>query len=707
MLNPRCAATCLFALLCSFCTLSAAGPDSLAHRSLADSLRSVQADQVVVTGTRNNVRLKDSPVRVEIIGEEQIRATAMVNMADLLKEQNGLLMQGNVRTGVQMNGLGPDYTLILIDGQPVIGRVAGIIDLTRLSVGNIERVEVVKGPLSSMYGSEALAGVINIITKRPDDGFTGSVHTQYVSKGPAEVRLEGGWGSPNTEIGGFVNVRKSAEFQTVMDTLTIPYAGFSDATAQLKMQHKISRNWLVKGWGRYFTSASEGDFIESVQGQISKNSGSVEQSDLSTTVGVEYTRNAARLQLTAYASDYEELYNFDVDQGAAGKTDNMTRRIARLYAQYDLIMGEADRLTAGGEFIYDDISGTRYIPDTATNTNPLMYRTWVGFAQWEGLPTDWISYVLSARFDGNSVYGAALSPRFSMLWKPHSHFRFTGSVGTGFKAPDFRQLFVSFSNRLPGAGYDLIGAELLGVELQPERSISYDLGIRYDNGIYELSDLAVLAYNADVRLFRNDLENLIEYYLYGIVDERSVYSYRNLSKVTTQGIEANIHLALSNLELGTITLSTGYQFLDAYDDEVVNAIKNGTAGTITHKLTLNEYGGLWNRSKHSGSVRLQYDSPGKLWSANIRAQFVGGYGDESLDKNGIVMSNPPRKVLDRPDEYVKGYTVLNAAVTHTVLLGQTRLMLGAGINNALNVLNPMLIPGLVGTQFYVQASLHL
>ncbi|MFM8456214.1 MAG: TonB-dependent receptor plug domain-containing protein [Ignavibacteria bacterium] len=111
--------------------------------------------------------LKDSPVRVEVIDKKQTVSTAMVNIGDLLREQSGMMLTNNVRTGIQMMGLGADYTQILIDGQPMIGRVAGVLDLSRISVGNVERVEVVKGPMSSLYGSEALAGVINIITKKP------------------------------------------------------------------------------------------------------------------------------------------------------------------------------------------------------------------------------------------------------------------------------------------------------------------------------------------------------------------------------------------------------------------------------------------------------------------------------------------------------------------------------------------------------------
>lgn len=685
-------------------SLIAREADSVRARSITDSLRTYLKSQVVVTGTRNEVRLKDSPVRVEVIGKDRIAATGMTDLSDLLKEQPGLLIAGTVRSGVQMNGLGPDYTLILIDGQPVIGRVAGVLDLSRISVGNIERVEIVKGPMSSMFGSEALAGVINIITKRPSDGLNGSIMLQGLTRGPLEARVEGGWGTDKLELSGFINLKSSPAFSLPLDTLSIPYAAFTDGTSQLKAQWKFAKGWTARGWLRLFGSETQGSFVESVAGQIAQNTGSVTQWDASSTIGVEFQSGRARLTVNAYGSTFHERYNFDVQQGDAGTIDDLRRRIGRLYTQYDVQLGAANRLTVGGEMLYDDIDGTRYRDSTGTNP---FYRTGVAFAQWEGMPIDWISYVLSARYDGNSVFGDAISPRFSLLWKPGEHVRVSGSIGTGFKAPDFRQLYVTFSNRLAGAGYDLIGAERLGNTLQPERSVSTDFALRYEDGQRELSSRVSLLYSAEIRFFRNDLNNLIEFYYVTSVNGRDVYSYRNISRAFTQGIETNLRLALAKENGAMYTIMGGYQYLDANDVQVLEAIANGQAGTIAGPLRRSDYHGLWGRSRHSGTIRLQYDAPERLWSANVRAQFVGRYGDESLDKNGPVITDPPRKVLDREDEFVDGYVVLNVGGTYALTLAGQRMTVGAGINNILDRFHPTLIPSLVGRQFYLQLTVPM
>lgn len=672
-----------------------------------DSIRTVEKDRVVVTGTRNDVRLKDSPVRVEVIGSERVKTTAMVNVGDLLKEQTGLLMTGAIRNGIQMNGLGADYTMILIDGQPVVGRVAGVLDMSRISVGNIERVEVVKGPMSSMYGSEALAGVVNIITKRPADGWSGSVAAQSTSLGPTDVQTELGWSGNSIEASGFVNYKRASAFSLTGDSIEIPYAGFQDATVHGKLLWKAGNGWRIRSTLRAFGSESNGTFIESVFGQIAKNQGQVTQWDLSGTLGADWTHGRARLQTTAYATAYNERYVFDTDQGTAGRIDDQQRRNARLYSQYDLVFGERNRMTVGGEFLYDDIGGTRYFDSISPNQRPF-YRTGVAFAQWEGLPTSWISYVLSGRLDANNVFGTAFSPRFSLLLKPDDHWRYRGSIGTGFKAPDFRQLFVAFSNRLAGAGYDLIGARRLGIDLEAERSLSFDLGVRYEDGRRVLSSTSAMLYDAEVRLFRNDISNLIETVFAGSIDGRAIYSYRNISSAVTQGMEANLHAALVYSDLGTFGIDLGFQYLDAYDQSIVDAIARGEAGTLDDPLTADEYGGLWLRSRRSGTIRLQFDDADRIWSASVRLQVIGKYGDESLDKNGFVISNPQRRALDRADEYVAGYSVLNLAITRAFEVASIgNITVGVGVNNALDVARPTLIPALVGRQAFAQVRLRL
>ncbi|MEY3405181.1 MAG: hypothetical protein RL161_611, partial [Bacteroidota bacterium] len=147
------------ALLLAFIPLlSAWCQDSLVHTKL---------EAVVITATRSERSLAGIPVPVTVVDKNSLKTMGSVRLQDALAEQTGLVIvpqinaQGN---GLQLQGFNPDYTLILIDGEPLIGRYTGSLELSRITTGNIRQIEIVKGPSSSLYGSEALAGVVNIIT---------------------------------------------------------------------------------------------------------------------------------------------------------------------------------------------------------------------------------------------------------------------------------------------------------------------------------------------------------------------------------------------------------------------------------------------------------------------------------------------------------------------------------------------------------------
>lgn len=123
--------------------------------------------RTVVTASRSPERLEDSAVATEVITRSDILASGARDASELLAAHPGLqVVQTFAGATVQLQGLSPEYVLVLVDGERVAGRVAGSVDLSRLSTEDIEQVEVVKGPSSVLYGSDAVAGVVNLITRR-------------------------------------------------------------------------------------------------------------------------------------------------------------------------------------------------------------------------------------------------------------------------------------------------------------------------------------------------------------------------------------------------------------------------------------------------------------------------------------------------------------------------------------------------------------
>ncbi|MBN8573666.1 MAG: TonB-dependent receptor [Candidatus Kapabacteria bacterium] len=700
------------------------------RKSKKDSiLKEYITQPVVVTGTRNEVLQKDSPVRVSIADGSQAQGTAMVTVADMLREQTGVLLQNNVRTGVQIMGLNPDYTLILIDGQPMIGRVAGVLDLSRVSVGAIERVEIVKGPMSSLYGSDALAGVINIITKKPALGWSGRLYSQYLEKGPSEIQAECGYGSEKMDASAYFNAKRANPFELTQNiqnrTIVAPYAGFVDYTGQIKSKWYASENVSIMADARLFHSESRGKFIESFFGQVAQNEGAVIQNEQSATMSTEWSHGKARLTAQLYGSAYTERYEFDTVQGNNSQIDDLLRRIARGYIQYDVLWNLRNRFTFGTEYHIDDIGGARY-PDKP------FFSTFSGFMQWEGNPVDWISYSLSSRYVKNSAFENPnisdsillhllwlTNPKFAINVKIGDDIRIRASIGTGFKVPDFRQLYVEFTNNLNQAGYQLIGARRIGNNLRPERSVSYETGISWDRNYLNFLDNTILTFGFDMQYFRNDLTDLIDFVQVGNAGDQAVYSYRNIKRARTQGIESNIKSGLLFSHNQSITFSAGYQYLIADDLDIMEIFEKRLTYLSTNgqeiRLNPKEYGGLWFRSAHSGVVRLQYTKGTELtdgWSANIRAQFVGRFGDQQKNVNGAFPFAPAGSsfsiaVLDNENEYAHGYTLLNSSAYYRFVFENTWLssiMLSAGVNNLLNAMDLVSVPGLVGRQFFANVT---
>src|SRR5690606_38353621 len=111
----------------------------------------------------------------------EMRITGASSLGEVLAEQTGLNLVHDHGTGVQMQGLSPDYALVLIDGEPAVGRTAGTLALDRFLIGGLDQIEIVKGPSSSLYGSEAMGGVVNLVTRRPSHPLATSFNSRYGS----------------------------------------------------------------------------------------------------------------------------------------------------------------------------------------------------------------------------------------------------------------------------------------------------------------------------------------------------------------------------------------------------------------------------------------------------------------------------------------------------------------------------------------------
>lgn len=682
----------------------------------ADTLRERALDEVVITATRSERPMGALPLPVTVIGAKQIRQMGSLRLNDVLREQTGLAVVSDHGQGIQIQGFGPDYTLILVDGEPLVGRTAGTLDLTRLAVGNIKQIEIVKGPSSSLYGSEALAGVINIITDGAGQSAKGSLSARYGANRSSDFSADVSRTFGKLSAYGFGNRYSSAGYslpgasgQTETGNPTV--SPFVNYTGNGRLTYSFSPRLTLAVSGRYFSERQNNAFIinqkESVSGlgtvrDYSLNPVLTHRINDGLKLTYRYYRTGYETQTDLRYTDSGKDYDASFFRQTFDRPEVVVERIFNASAGVRPSERPKHILTAGAGMIVESVEATRY-------TDRKQFQTRYGFVQYEWMPTNRLTLIAGGRYDRHSQYATQFSPKLSGRYELSQTLALRGSVGVGFKAPDFRQLYLNFDNAV--AGYSVFGTQELVAGLarlqaqnqiaeilldpgglnsiRAESSVAYNLGAVLDfQKKYDLP--ARLSLNG----FRNDISDLIETQVVARkTNGQNVFSYNNLSRVFTQGAEVDGSYRLDVGAGGRLTLSAGYQYLVAKDKSVVSAIEAGTIfrrnseTLVSERVKPGEYGGLLNRSRHMANIKLFYEHVRTGWSGSLRGIYRGRYGFADRDGNLI---------LDADNEYVRGYLTWNLSTAKT----WKTLTFQVGVDNLTGYTDPQFIPTLAGQLWY-------
>lgn len=646
--------------------------------------------EVVVTATRNEQLLSKVPVPVTVITKQQLQSMGAVLLQQVLAEQTGLFITSNHGTGVQMQGLEAEYTLILLDGEPLIGRTAGTFDLSRIVVSNIERIEIIRGPVSSLYGSDALAGVINIITSNNQSSGMSSIGGRYGSNNT--YTLEGSTRIPYKNGLFSANISSyNSDGYTLGDNAAAPtVAPFKAYTAQSRWQQDWSPKWHSILSGRYYEQRYNSYFADT-KGRVDDIG---KEKDMNASWQVSHTpaknfKQVLRLYYSRYSTNEDMHYQQDKSVYDASF---FKQQYLKPEYQADWQLNSQHQLTGGVGYVHESLEATRYDDKMAFNTGYVfLQENWKPATAW--------NILIGGRFDTHNQYPSQFSPKVSVSYNINPQWRILGAVGRGYRAPDFRQLYLHFNNA--AVGYTVAGTKLAAdilkemeqqgqikqVKIDPaqmkdldaESSWSYNLGIQ---------GTAFSNTGVKVNFFYNDVKNLIDTRVIAIkTNDLAVYSYVNLKSITTSGIEAEVSQPIGQHWL----LSGGYQYLRSRDNELFKKVKNGEvytkdAGTgETRALRKSEYFGLFNRSHHSGNLKLAYVHSRLGIDANARVLYRSKYG--FTDENG---NNTP----DLKSEFVPGYATVNLAAAKTLFRKQLRVQ--ATLENLFNYTDPQHIATMPG-----------
>ncbi len=611
------------------------------NKDKKDSINN-KLEEVIVTATRTKRQLSSVPMPVTLISKKQIFQTGSTRLRDIILEQTGLVMVSDFGSseGVQMQGVGADYTLILVNGLPLIGRTSGNIDLNRLSINNIKQIEIVKGPTSSLYGSEAIGGVINIITDNPKDGITeGSV--SYMSRIQAREELDINaniaYGKSRFGIDAGINLNSGGAYDLSPGDNSNTAQAYQKGTGNLRLTYKFNEKVNTTIDGRYFTE------------EIFNNSGDGKRIDFGASLKTSHEiSDSFTLNYLLYGTRFktESVFN--------GESSVFNQTLYRPEVKTELQLDRGTLITGIGAN-FDALERTFF-------DGKEKFNAYYAFGQFDTNISERINVIAGLRFDAFNKFESAFSPKLSANYKINDWLTAKASIGLGYKVPDFRQLFFNFRNT--AGGYIVLGTQVLhelysdrpevsslSKELKPENSIGYNLG-------FQLKPTSSIKIN--VNLFRNDISDLINTFVvsrnFSDLPNTSVFSYENRDRVFTQGIELNATYKINN----NLRLTTGYQFLDTGDKEEIEKIKNDevffrrTPTSPSEKLTLNNYFGLANRSKHTANVKLFYENYDHDFSMNIRMLYRSKYA--------LFDTNNNDEIIDDFDDFIAGNTQVNIAV---------------------------------------------
>ncbi|MBK7695867.1 MAG: TonB-dependent receptor [Saprospiraceae bacterium] len=677
---------------------------------------SVQLSEIMITATRTERLLSAVPMPFQMIPGKNIKAIGSTRLQDILGEQAGLIIVPQVNglgNGLQIQGLNPDYTLILIDGEPLIGRYAGTLELSRITTGNIRKIEIVKGPSSSLYGSEALAGVINIITDQPlVDKLNAGV--RYGLRNTLDLSAQGNVAREKWRLSLFGNRYSTDGYDLSPDIFGQTVSPFSNYTFQSRLVLNPTAHQEINLSAKYFQEDQHNEYQVLAGGDSIKVNGSGKVSDFSFNPFYKYSWNnqthvIARVYSTYYRTS-TELYK--QEDGMLHYTDDFNQFFMRPELQATCRFLPHQKWTAGTGYILETVNTSRYGDDHKKKQD-----TYYGFLQHEWDPNVHFTLVSGLRFDHNSSYRSQWSPKLAAQFSFNSKHSIKASVGNGFKAPDFRQLYLNFNNA--AAGYSVFGSDVVTKEIEnlqaagriqqilspletmghisPEQSFAINIGSQH-----QLNQFI----KVDVNLFRNDLKGLIETIPVALTtDQRLIYSYTNIKKAFTQGIEINANYS----GIKNLGIQLGYQYLEAKDKEVLNEVKKGLVygrdpQTLeSYRLKSSDYLGLSNRSRHNATLKFFYEFPKYGMDLNVRFVYRGAFGITNTAGNvsGVLIPSSDRNgnaILDSYDQLVKGYTLTNLTMGKK---WRDRYKIQLVCENLFNYRDALHIPNLIGRNLFI------
>ena len=578
--------------------------DSLAYEAYLDSIsRQFDLQEVVVTGTRTPKFLKDTPIQTRVITSKDIARVDATNVQDLLQQE----MPGiefsyamNQQTHLNFSGFGGQGVLFLVDGERLAGETMDDVDFTRLNMDNVERIEIVKGAASALYGSNATGGVINIITKHATQPWTLNVNGRYAKHNEQRYGASFGLNGKhwNNMLTANFNRMDNYDVHSAPNPVTrVISTIYGDKTMNFKEQLTWSPSEKLSLTGRagYFfrETTRTADLPERYR-------------DFTGGLRLNWNISENDVLQANYAFDQYDKSDFQKQRKLDIRDYSNVQNTFRMLYNHSFEGG--DVLTIGADYLHD------YLYNTNLEGDVKKQDSWDVFAQYDWQITDKLEAVGAVRYDYFSDgKDSHVTPKLNLCYKPLRNLALRAGYGMGFRAPTLKEKYYNF---------DMSGIWIVegNPNLKSEISHNFNLSAEYTKGHYNFTASAY--YNK----VKNKLSTSAPYFK-STTDKLPYLPYTNLDSYSVYGGEVGVQARWNNGFSSRITY--------AYTKEQLAKDKDGN--TINNQYI--------PAREHALNMRFDYDR-----------QFTKNYG-LSVGLNGRVLSGVENV------EYKNYYDVSEGTVT--------------------------------------------
>lgn len=624
----------------------------VAHAGADPATTPRELDTVVVTASGNQQWIKDAPASISVISREDIERQPVHDLATLLSRVPGVtggLSASGEQSKIKLRGMPSNYTLVLVDGKrmgssastnyrPDLGRQ----DLNWIAPDQIERIEVVRGPMSSLYGSDAMGGVINIITRRIGDHWAGSATHSYTrpsddKRGDTQQIGTTFSGPLGERVGlrvGANSLRRESD-RSNGGVEGNAYAGEKDRNVDALLKWDVSeRQALSFEAGHGVQQAFASPALEA-EGEGAWGASELKRSNLALNHDGQWAFGTSRL--SAYWTGYRNGI------GPNGRSE-ATDRIIEGSLGTPFTLGVEHQLSVGGQWKRQELTNTDTIgrapvdyDGNAVNGSTLQVDTWAVFVEDELKLHSTVALTLGARLDHHEQFGSHVSPRAYLVWHPAEQWTLRGGISKGFRAPSLTENSATAATQSGGRGctslrplgYVSGGCYMAGnPDLDPETSTNREIGFSFDNDVLDVG----------LTWFHTDFRNKIEYEPLGFFNKLWWTRMSNVERARTSGMEGNFNVRFND------------QWRWRTSATWMKEAKNLTTGE-----------NLIDTPEYSAYSALDW-TPGTAFSSTLSAQYTGR-------QTGVASS------------FLKAYTLYDLTAAWNV---NDVLTLRAGMSNLLD-----------------------